>query len=413
MQAQHIPYPGDALARPASPLQKVLLSGIVRHVGPLPVAFSIGDSAPVAPSGVTSHFHLKIRDTATALSLLLDPEVGFGDAWTEGRVALSGDLVEFLDTVYRAMAASGAQTGWLWRIVSECLAARQRNSIEGSRRNIHSHYDLGNEFYRRWLDRQMVYTCAYFPEETATLEEAQAAKMERVCRKLRLRPGESVVEAGCGWGALALHMARHYGVRVTAFNISREQIAFARERAREEGFGDRILFVQDDYRNAAGRFDVFVSVGMLEHVGRANYQSFGELIHRLVGDKGRGLLHFIGRNRHGEFSRWMRRRIFPGAYAPSLREALDVLEPGGFFVKDVENLRPHYVRTLEHWLERFERSSAWMQAEYGDEFERAWRLYLAGSIAGFRAGTLQLFQVLFEGPECAADPWRRPESYAW
>ena len=139
--------------------------------------------------------------------------------------------------------------------------------MAGSRANIHHHYDIGDDFYRLWLDEQMLYTCAYFATPAATLEEAQRAKMDYVCRKVWLRPGETVVEAGCGWGALALHMARHYGVRVRAYNISREQIQYARRRARAEGLDDRVEFVDDDYRNIRGQFDVFVSVGMLEHVG--------------------------------------------------------------------------------------------------------------------------------------------------
>ena len=159
----------------------------------------------------------------------------------------------------RAAAARRRARWWLWQRSNDERAARE---------NVHRHYDLGNEFYRLWLDREMVYTCAYFPTPDATLEEAQIAKMDRVCRKLQLKPGERVVEAGCGWGSLALFMARHYGVTVRAFNISAEQIAYARERAqRAKGSRDRVEFVEDDYRNVAGTYDAFVSVGMLEHVG--------------------------------------------------------------------------------------------------------------------------------------------------
>ncbi len=229
-----------------------------------------------------------------------------------------------------------------------------------------------------------------------------------------------MVEAGCGWGALALHMARHYGVRVKAFNISREQIHFAQERAREENLTGLVEFIEDDYRNASGKFDVFTSVGMLEHVGRENYGHLGGVVQRLIGDRGRGLLHFIGRREPGEFSRWIRKRIFPGAHAPTLREALQVLEPFGYFVRDVEDLRAHYALTLEHWLERFDRSTRKVTNMYGAEFERAWRLYLAGSIAGFRTGSLQLFQVVFSGAKFESVPWTRahlyndePEKYQW
>src|SRR5690606_24874192 len=150
------------------------------------------------------------------------------------------------------------------------------NSLRKSRDNVYHHYDIGNEFYRLWLDEQLAYTCAYFPEPEVSLEAAQVAKFDHVCRKLNLRPGERVVEAGCGWGALALHMAREYGVTVRAYNVSREQIAYARRRAQEEGLADRVEFVEDDWRNVTGRYDAFVSVGMLEHVGKHNYRKLGE-----------------------------------------------------------------------------------------------------------------------------------------
>jgi cyclopropane-fatty-acyl-phospholipid synthase len=352
-----------------------------------------------------------IRDLPTLAELLIDPETGFGDAWTEGRIQVTGDLTAFLEAVYASMAEATKGPGWYSRLLSKWTDVQQANTLEGSRENIHVHYNLGNDFYRLWLDSELVYTCAYFPSASATLEEAQTAKMDHVCRKLRLQPGETVAEAGCGWGALALHMARNYGVRVKAFNISREQILYARQRAQEEDLNDRVEFIEDDYRNLSGTFDAFVSVGMLEHVGRENYGEVGAVIHRTIGDRGRGLLHFIGRSEEGQFSRWIRKRIFPGAYVPSLRQALQILEPYGYFVQDVENLRPHYAKTLEHWLDRFEKSSAKVSAMYDAEFERAWRLYLAGSIAGFRAGTLQLFQVVFSGPKSGALPWTRADLY--
>src|SRR5579864_2162764 len=172
-----------------------------------------------------------------------------------------------------------------------------------------------------WLDPRLVYTCAYFPEASVTLERAQTAKMDHICRKLGLQPGETVVEAGCGWGALALHMAREYGASVKAFNISHEQICFARERAKQQGLSRQVEFIEDDYRSIAGKFDVFVSVGMLEHVGVKNYKDVSDVIRRSIGESGRGLLHFIGKNQPSAYSRWMRKRIFPGAYIPALREA--------------------------------------------------------------------------------------------
>ena len=239
------------------------------------------------------------------------------------------------------------------------------------------------------------------------------AKLDHICRKLRLRRGDRVIEAGCGWGALSLYMARHYRARVRAFNISREQIAYARARAAREGLADRVEFIEDDYRNISGRCDVFMSVGMLEHVGLRNYGALASVIRRSLDRRtGRGLLHFIGRERRRPLNAWIRRRIFPGAYAPTLADVdAGVLEPSGFAAVDVENLRPHYAKTLTDWWDRFERAVPEVRRMFDDRFVRMWRLYLAGSRAAFATGWLQLFQVVFAPPDVAIR-WTRDDLYA-
>jgi cyclopropane-fatty-acyl-phospholipid synthase len=257
-----------------------------------------------------------------------------------------------------------------------------------------------------------VYTSAYFPTPSATLEEAQEAKLDRVCRKLQLQPGERVVEAGCGWGALALHMARKYAVSVRAYNISHEQIVFARERAEREGLAKQVQFIEDDYRNITGRYDVFVSVGMLEHVAPENYEHLGRVIERTIGSSGRGFLHFIAYSYPHATNPWLRKHIFPGAYVPALSEAMRALEPAKYSVLDVENLRLHYALTLEHWLHRFEAAVPRLPAGFDEHFVRAWRLYLAGVMVSFRIGILQLFQIVFAGPACRWFPWTRAHLYA-
>jgi cyclopropane-fatty-acyl-phospholipid synthase len=231
--------------------------------------------------------------------------------------------------------------------------------------------------------------------------------MERVCRKLQLQPGERVIEAGCGWGALALFMAGRYGVSVRAFNISVEQIEFARERARELGLSGHVEFVHDDYRSMRGTCDAFVSIGMIEHVGLPDLAELGVVIHRSLAADGRGLLHFIGRHRPMTLNAWIRKRIFPGAYPPTLPEVCEhVLEPG-FSVLDVENLRPHYATTLAHWLRRFDAAEDRIVSMFDEPFVRAWRLYLAGSQAAFTTGWMQLFQVVFARPWSNRVRWAR------
>jgi cyclopropane-fatty-acyl-phospholipid synthase len=389
-----------------------VLQGILKATGRAPIRLRVKDGIDVSPAGVTPVATVVLNDRKTLARLLHDPEVSFGDAYMDGRIDVEGDLVSLLEVIYQAMEHAPFTGSWYQRAASRWMDRLQDNSRHGSRDNIHRHYDLGNDFYKLWLDTQLLYTCAYFPTPSSTLEQAQIAKMDHVCRKLRLQPGETVVEAGCGWGALALHMAREYGVLVKAYNVSREQIAYARARALAEGLSNRVEYIEDDYRAISGSFDVFVSVGMLEHVGEAHFGEFSDIIHRSIGDTGRGLLHFIGRNYPAVFSRWIRKHIFPGGFVPSLRQSLRVLEPKNYSVLDVENLRMHYAKTLEHWLDRFEKSRHQVTAMYDSRFVRAWRLYLAGSIAAFRIGHLQLFQILFTGSEREPIFWTRDPLYA-
>jgi cyclopropane-fatty-acyl-phospholipid synthase len=393
-----------------SGLEQWLLHKIYDFVGRPPVRLILKNGVCVSPETRLPVANVVIDDLKTLLDLILDPEVGFGDAYRDGRITVEGDLVAAVESVFPGMTRA-SRKNWYGKLFSKGMEYLQRNTLRGSRQNIHQHYDLGNDFYRLWLDRDLVYTCAYFPSPSLTLEEAQTAKMDYVCRKLQLHPRERVIEAGCGWGALALHMAQHYGVAVRAFNISHEQILEARRRAKERGLAHQVDFIEDDYRNISGKYDAFVSVGMLEHVGRENYQEFSNVIQRSLHETGRGFLHFIGRSQPRAFSRWTRKRIFPGAYAPALSQVMDIFERWNFSVLDLENLRLHYAKTLEHWLVRFEKSRQRVTEMFGPEFVRAWRLYLAGSIAGFRVGTLQLFQILFARPNCRRIPMTRSHLY--
>lgn len=390
--------------------ERWLLERILIAMGQPPFRLVLGNVEATPRSTASPIGSIIFHDRQSLFRMLVNPQLGFGDGYSDGTIRVEGDLLAMLEAVYRAWPATAAGN-WFTKLTSHWMERWEANTPRRSRENVHHHYDLKTDFYQHWLDPQLVYTCAYFPTPTATLEDAQIAKMDYICRKLQLQPGESVVEAGCGWGALALHMARRYGVRVKAFNLSHEQIIVARQRARQEGLTGNVEFFEDDYRNISGNFDVFVSVGMLEHVGVSNYPELGRVIHRSIGSTGRGLLHFIGRNRPAPLSPWISKRIFPGAYSPTLGEVREVLEPWDYSICDVENLRLHYAKTLEHWLDRFERSAQQISAAFDPKFVRAWRLYLAGSLIAFKAGTLQLFQITFAGADCQRIPWTRAYLY--
>ncbi len=370
--------------------------------------FPLWDGQEVAPSAAMPVARIRIHDRDALLRLIANPDLQFGEMYSAGRIEVEGSLLEVVEALFRAR--SNAASGGLRQALLNWVNRPHPNSLSHTRENIHHHYDIGNDFYRLWLDEQMLYTCAYFPNTAATLEQAQIAKMDHVCRKLELKPGDRVVEACCGWGALALHMARHYGAEVRAYNIAKEQLAHARERARREGLD--VEYIEGDFREIAGQCDVFVSVGMLEHVGIAHYQTLGAVVDRCLAANGRGLIHSIGVNRPSLLNPWIERRIFPGAQPPSLGEMMRIFEPANFSILDVENLRLHYAKTLEHWLQRFEASVPHVTRMLGESFVRSWRLYLSGSLAAFASGELQLFQVVFARARDNDIPWTRDYLYA-
>jgi cyclopropane-fatty-acyl-phospholipid synthase len=364
--------------------------------------FDVTEARPVAC--------LEFRTPRAVFELLRAPSVGFGEFYSNGLIEVHGDFLAFANEATAAATAKIAGRYRAGKIRSKLQSIRS-NTQPRSRHNVHHHYDLGNDFYRLWLDERMVYTCAYYETLAATLAEAQLAKLDHVCRKLQLRPGQKVIEAGCGWGALSLHMAEHYGVKVRAYNISTEQLRYAREQAAVRGLDDRVTFVAEDYRSIDEYCDAFVSVGMLEHVGTSHFETLGDVIGRCLKPDGFGLVHSIGRSHPDRSDPWILKHIFPGGHIPSLSEMMAVFEPQRFSVLDIENLRLHYARTCADWLKKFESVAGQVADRYSEEFVRMWRLYLAGSSAGFQSGTLQLYQVLFTPHGNPAVPWTRRYQY--
>jgi cyclopropane-fatty-acyl-phospholipid synthase len=390
--------------------ERILVTRMLQSIGNPPVQIVLWNRQVISNhDGSNTVARVLIRDLAALLKLVSDPELYFGELYSEQRIEVQGDLLEFLEAAYRVWPQRHLESSGKKLLAS--FYGGQRNNPHEARRNIHHHYDIGNDFYKLWLDERLVYTCAYFPNPDSSLEDAQLAKLDHICRKLRLQPGEKVVEAGCGWGALALHMAKHYGVTVSAYNISSKQIAFARQKALSQGLDEKVEFIEDDYRNMRGKFDAFVSVGMLEHVGMDNYRELGRLIENSLNDSGRGLIHSIGLNYPRPMDSWTKRHIFPGACPPSLAQLMEIFEPFDFSILDVENLRLHYAKTLEHWLQRYEKNMDLVEKMFDTEFMRAWRLYLAGSLTAFKTGGMQLFQVAFARAANNQIPWTRQYLY--
>ena len=402
--------PGRESDRPVTGLDRWLARRIARGMGNPPVNITLWNGEEVYKPEAPRVGRLVFRDRGALWATICSPELGAGDAFSTGRLVVEGDLVEVLFSLYTSLDHIGVNN--FKRNVLGRLPRPEPNTRTRSRKHIHHHYDLGNDFYRLWLDEQMVYTCAYYETPDATLEQAQVSKMHHVCRKVLLKPGMDVVEAGCGWGTLALHMAKYYGVNVKAFNISGAQVAFARDRAKSMGLDKQVEFIEDDYRNISGKFDAFVSVGMLEHVGPDHYHELGSVIDRSLEKNGLGIIHSVGRNRPTAPNAWLEQRIFPGSYPPSLREMMNIFEPFNFSVLDVENLRLHYAKTLMTWLERFDDKVDVVRNMYDDTFVRAWRLYLGGCAAAFLSSSIQLFQIVFGNAHNNKIPMTRTHIYS-
>jgi len=340
-----------------------------------------------------------ITDARAITRLVFNPSLGLGEAYMDGQIEpFDGGVYELLDLLVSNVEANlSAHPLMLLHAALERGLKRlaQFNPAPRARRNIAHHYDLNGRLYSLFLDRDRQYSCAYFPTGAETLEEAQAAKKRHIAAKLRLeRGGLSVLDIGCGWGGLALSLARDYGAHVTGITLSTEQLETARARAEAEGLSERVRFELMDYRTLAGSFDRIVSVGMFEHVGVNHYRAFFDTVKRCLAPDGIALLHSIGRAAGpGSTNPWLAKYIFPGGYSPALSEVVPHIERAGLWITDIEILRLHYAETLRHWRRRFAANRDAIAALYDERFCRMFEFYLAGSELAFRRQDHMNFQI--------------------
>jgi cyclopropane-fatty-acyl-phospholipid synthase len=341
-----------------------------------------------------------LRDRQTVRQLLLNPEMAVGEAYMNGGLKpLGGSTIDEVLAVLLANLRSnpnGVLVAWLRRSAAQLRRPLdQFNAPRRARRNVAHHYDLSGRLYSLFLDRDRQYSCAYFPMGTETLEEAQAAKKRHVSAKLCLdRPDLHVLDIGCGWGGMALTLARDYGARVTGITLSTEQLNEARARAEAEGLSDRVKFELRDYRAVQETYDRVVSVGMFEHVGVNHYRTFFNVIKRALRPDGVALLHTVGQwDGPGTNNPWISKYIFPGAYCPALSEVMPAVERSGLVATDIEVLRLHYAETLRHWRWRFAANRDAIASLYDERFCRMFEFYLSSCELGFRYGSMGVFQI--------------------
>ncbi len=347
-----------------------------------------GTGAPLA---------LRFKDKHVALEIAWNPNLKFGEAYMDGRISVEhGTIAEVLEVFARNMG-TGAGSGHMeWLAKARYLARRmmQRNGITRSRKNVATHYDLSGALYDLFLDADKQYSCAYYENPTDSLETAQQNKKRRIAAKLHLQPGQRILDIGSGWGGMGLHLAETADADVTGVTLSREQLKVANDRAAEAGRAERVRFRLEDYRHVKEKFDRVVSVGMFEHVGINNYETFFKKVAALLEDDGVALIHTIGRaDGPGVTNPWITKHIFPGGYTPALSEILPAVERAGLIVADVETLRLHYALTLADWRRRFMANWEAAKALYDERFCRMWEFYLAGAEMGFRYQGLVVFQL--------------------
>ena len=386
-------------------LDRFLTRGVKQ--GRLGVVFADGSASTYGmPAPGFPEIVIRFTDARVPRDIIMDPRLGAAEAFMDGRLLIEEGDVMGLVSLLRAndrweRGNNNLRPSPLKQLLNRVsFAAEQINNRVGSKQNVAHHYDIGNDLYALMLDAEhWQYSCAYWGEGVTTLAEAQFAKLAHIAKKLALSPGQTVLDIGCGWGGMAIHLAQHHDVHVTGITLSEEQAALARDRVREAGVADKVTILLEDYRDTAAsgrRFDRIVSVGMFEHVGRAQFETFFEACARLLEDDGVMLLHTIGRmGSPGTTDAFTRKYIFPGGYIPALSETVAASEKFRLIASDVETLRLHYAKTIRAWYANCMEHREAIIALHDEKFFRMWTFYLAGAATVFEHGNMCNYQIQY------------------
>ena len=365
-------------------------------VGQLTIIDVDGNPHVYGPGGEPSAT-VRLTDKKLYRSLFFNPELKAGEAYMDGTlICEEGGIREFL-RVFALNASNLRGQGHqkrLRKFYKKVKRFHQSNTLVTAKQNVAHHYDISNDMYKLFLDEDMQYSCGYHVNPGVTLAEAQRAKKAHVAAKLNIKPGNTVLDIGCGWGGLALYIAENFDVHVTGVTLSKEQHALACARVKDRGLEGKVEFVLSDYRDLTGPYDRIVSYGMFEQVGVPHFLEFFTKVNDLMADDGCMLLHSIGRRgQPGSTARWIRKYIFPGGYSPALSETLAEIEKSGLWVTDIEILRLHYAETLLAWDERFQENRDKVAEMFDERFCRMWEFYLIASEFSFRYSKNMNFQI--------------------
>ncbi|WP_329604004.1 cyclopropane-fatty-acyl-phospholipid synthase family protein [Clostridium hydrogenum] len=354
-----------------------------------------------------SKFTVIFNEVIPKGGVISDPFNTLGEAYMTGKLDIDGNVQEVIESLYNnkeSFMSNGVKYQKLIKIIP--------NNIKKSKEDIHYHYDIGNDFYKLWLDETMTYSCGYFKNENTTLKEAQQNKVEHILKKLSLKEGQTLLDIGCGWGELIITAAKKYKVKAVGVTLSKEQFEADKERIKREGLENSVEVILTDYREIKNRtFDRVVSVGMVEHVGKDNIQEYFDTVNKLLNKGGISLLHCITGVKEGGTNSWINKYIFPGGYVPAVSQLINSLTKDGFYLVDVESLRRHYGRTLENWSRNFENALPEIRKSKDEVFIRMWRMYLNACAASFNCGNIDIHQFLFTKGLNNDIPWTRDYMY--
>lgn len=346
-------------------------------------SYQIGDGNPAFT--VKFHKMIPLNELLTSTSLAL------GEAYMDGNLEVEGDLYEALDLFMGQMGKFSTDQNALKKLIFTSMSRKNQE------KEVQSHYDIGNDFYKLWLDETMSYSCGYFKSEDDSLYQAQVNKVDYILKKLCLKEGMNLLDIGCGWGFLLIEAAKKYGIHSLGITLSREQHDEFKRRIEAEGLTDQLEVRLMDYRDLEKtdlQFDRIVSVGMVEHVGRGNYQQFIDCAAHVLKPGGLFLLHFISALKEHPGDPWIKKYIFPGGVVPSLREMLTCMAEADFHTLDIENLRNHYNRTLLCWERSFREHAGEVRQMFDERFVRMWDMYLSSCAATFHNGIIDIHQIL-------------------
>lgn len=388
-------------------VDKVFYKNLFQGLFPDPCQVEFWDGEIVQFKKGEAKFRIILREPIPKSEIIADPSLAFGEAYMQGRVEIEGSVREVIEALYNNQESFLHQNPAYLK-----LAKIVSNGIKKSKENAQFHYDIGNDFYSLWLDETMTYSCAYFKSEEDTLAQAQTNKLEHILRKLNLEPGQRLLDIGCGWGELIITAARKYRVKALGITLSQEQYEKVRVRIARENLSEWVDVRWLDYRELKEQmYDRVVSVGMLEHVGKEHLREYFTTVKKLLKNEGISLLHTItGRDGRGTNS-WIDKYIFPGGYIPTVSELMAHMESCGLYLLDAESLRNHYTRTLEQWVQNFEKALSVIRESKDEVFIRMWRMYLHSAAASFQCGNIDLHQFLFSNGVNNRLPWTREYMY--